>query len=158
MSEPFSHTQDQILKERMQHEAREATPPFCETLHRQILDAISRHQEADCPPAPRRRDATSRFNRFVVAVSAAACLLALIAFGWQLRQSDRDAVAVASNTNPAGSTPSKPASDRNEVGIESLILSAAIAPHSAALEHDTRLAAATLLERLPIGAELVAGP
>ena len=131
-------------------------------------------EEAAVPRGALR--AMRRRNILATALTA-ACLLAAVVFGWRLAdpspQHDLvDGGAVAATSGSLKPSPPTAAAEATIKGmplidelasstvdnLNGLIASAAIVPQSDDLAHDTRLAAETLLERLPIGVELLAGP
>ena len=167
---------ERALRERLQHEAKESWPEFSETLHRRIISAVERRRAKE-PVAPKDASAAAWWRGRLAPALAAACVLCVMAFGWQLTRhvpqqnaTDGDAFAVS-----GGDPRTLPLTDSADVPIaglllvdelavravddlDGLIISAVIGTQSADLKHDTRLAAQTLLRRLPVDVELLAGP
>jgi len=107
----------------------------------------------------------------------AACVLCAVAIGWwfndnhrQANMPEKDSVAdVRSQTGPA-SAPNDAAApttelpsigelaDRAADSLDELAAAASLKPQSAQLEHDARLAADMLIERLPVDVHLAEEP
>lgn len=176
MSRQISSVRERALCEQLRREAKESCPEFSETLHRQVISAIERHK---APKLIGLKDtwAVAWWRGRLATALAAACVLLVVAFGWRLtrdvpRPSVTDGDVLVANsggpqTSPlAGSTDVPIAglllvdewADRAVDDLDGLIVSAAIGTQSADLKHDTRLAAQTLLRRLPVDVELLAGP
>jgi hypothetical protein len=176
MSERISSAEEQALREHLQREAREDWPEYSETLHRRILAAV-RHCRTQ--HVPRRAPALVSWHRMLVAACVAACLLCAVVIGWQISHHDQGTEVFLANSGWQDENDSMKAifgavagQDVNFAtlpmpgelaghGVDTLnraIISAALTPQSADLAHDTRLAAESMLERLPVGVELWAGP
>jgi hypothetical protein len=172
MSKRIAPLQEQALGEQLRREAREAWPDHDETIHHRIITAVRRRAEQ--PPS--RMPIVARWRGRLAAAFAAACLLIAVVLGWQLTQRGPRQNGIEENAIVAVNGPPKTwfppdvvestmaklplvdgLADPSMDDLDTLIISAAIAPHSADLEHDARLAVETLLERLPISVELVAG-
>jgi hypothetical protein len=167
MSKQFQSAQERIFAERLQRDARDDWPQFNEALHRRIV-AVVRQRRAERPlsvplPVVRRRG-------WLVAAFAAACLLGAVAVNWRMTQRepgvnvDRQlgGGSVPAAIVPAASIASLPMpselAGRGMDTFNRVLIAAALPPQSADLKHDTRLAAESLLERLPVGVELLAVP
>lgn len=159
------------FRERLQREATESRPVFSEALHQQIVSAVKQHGD-DNRVRPR---VTKRVVRLLAAALAVACVLTAVMFGWPIVQRsmqqgvwNEDANAGLASGAPAEvfplsvsiadlSTLDALTGDARE-NLDELITLTAVAPQSAALKHDIRLAAEVLMERLPVNVELLAGP
>lgn len=173
MSRRLSSEKEQRLGERLRQESIDTWPVYSEALHNRIVSAIE--QTKSEPVMPNRGSADVRLRGRWMAALAAACLVGAVVFGWQSTQRDNDQggnlladansqfsdelprIAVAETLVP-GIPLSAGWMDATVEDLGGLAISAVIAPHSEGLEHDTRLAAETLLERLPIDVEMFAGP
>ena len=167
MSKRLSSRDKRGLRERLRQEAIDAWPAYSEALHNRILSAVERTKSEAA--MPNRRSVDERLSGRWMTAFAAACLTGVIAFGWQSVQRKDDqgienTLAIARSQFAADVTLISGApligewADTSAEELGSLVVAAAVTPHSASLEHDTRLAAETLLERLPIDVDLVAGP
>ncbi len=141
------------LGRRLQREAAESRPAFCETFHRRILSTV---EQAAASP---RRDSTSRLRRRWLAVSAAACLLCMTAVGWRLREMrEGGAPPVAQTTEvsvPADFAWVVELPDLAATELNGMAASARLTPSSASLSGDARQTVEVLLRRLPVDVELV---
>jgi hypothetical protein len=172
MDKHRSHSENQTLRERLQQEALESRPAFSESLHRQILSAIKREEvdPANLPSIALHR----RRPWFVMAAAfATACTLMGAMFHWQ--NAERYFQPVTTPPNPIVATNNVPdpvpsidlwsnllsfdnSSNEAATSFDDLLVFRAITPQSAALQHDLRLAAVVLVERLPVDVEWLAGP
>jgi hypothetical protein len=173
MSRRLSSGKEQRLGERLRQESIDTWPAYSEALHDRIVSAIE--QTKSEPVMPNRRSTDVRLRGRWMAALAAACLVGVVVFGWQSAQRESDQggdllanassqfsdelprIAVAETLMP-GAPLIDEWTDKSVEDLGGLAISAAIAPHSEGLEHDTRLAAETLLERLPVDMEVFAGP
>ena len=164
------------LGERLRQEAIDTWPAYSETLHNRIISAIERRHPKNELATPNRRSADARRRAGWTTAFAAACLAGAIVFGWQSAEREYDQgvedVFVGAGSQLANDLPPMAATETTMPGsplidewadtsveeLGGLFVSAAVAPQSASLKHDTRLAAETLLERLPIDMEIFAGP
>lgn len=163
MSRRLSSRKEHQLAERLRQEAIDAWPAYSEALHNRIISAIERRQPKSDAAMPNRRSAGVRLRAGWMAAFAAACLLGVIVVGWQSvqRENNRDAENALANVGSQLADDLPLIHDWADASVEelgNLVVSAAVAPHSDDLKHDTRLAAETMLERLPIDIELFAGP
>ena len=187
MFKRISATQERALAERLRRDAMASWPDFSEPLHQRIVSAVQRRRASDAAAAKAASSALRRPAR-LWAVFVAVCLLgAVMLVGRQLAlrenaQGTGDILAHADShhadarpnvisppiDSPVAPSPPDPTiagllpagvlADHNVDNLDGLIVSAAVSPQTADLEHDIRLAAETLLERLPVNVELVAGP
>jgi hypothetical protein len=176
------------LAEQLRREAIESWPDFSETLHQRILHAVGERRDGaapekrgqspfagtaqrvlrtngDCPLFSARR-------RGLAALLAAACLLCAAAIGWRIYDGRTAAVppaAIGQNADElafqmalqwsAGDLLSgDDLADQAAAGFDNLLSSAGLSPRSGPLADDARLAADTLLRRLPIDVELAESP
>ena len=134
-----SKANEHRLREQLRREAAEARPPFSEALHRRMVGIVERlRMEKSVEP-----NRASPWGFRLAAIVAAACLLGVAVLGWRLndflsKQGEWERSSVADATNPSPPP----------VQLDQL-------DH---LEHDARLAASMLLQRLPIDVELADEP
>ena len=159
MSKDISPTQEAALRGRLQREACDDRPEFSEMLHRRIIAAVQQHE------APRPRSigtSVARWQGWLVAVFTAACLLCAVAIGWRMtqRQSvpDTDVAAVDVETSLAGLPLPGELAGRGMDSLNGALISAALPQQSTDFAHDTRVAAESMLDRLPLGVEVLASP
>jgi hypothetical protein len=159
MSKQFLSAEERILVERLKREARDDWPEHSELLHRRIVAAVKRRQ---AEISPRRALADARWRGGLATALAAACLLGAVSLGWHMML---DGNVVETQFVPAGTEATMASlpmpGEIAGLGMDALnraLISAALPPQSVDLAHDTRYAAETMLERLPIGVELLAGP
>jgi hypothetical protein len=172
MDKHRSHSENQTLRERLQQEALESRPAFSESLHRQILSAIKR-EEVDLTNLPSVASRRKRPWFVMVAAFATACTLMGVMFHWQNAESYFQPIITTPNPIVAGNNVLDPmpsidswsnlfafdnSSNESATSFDDLLAFRAITPQSAALQHDLRLAAVVLVERLPVDVEWLAGP
>ncbi len=175
MHKRISPAQEQALREQLRREAMEAWPAYSETLHKRIISAVKRRRMQEAVVSSRAPTAVRR-QAGLAAVFAAACLLCAVVLGWRLMPRGPQQDIMEGNPPIAASDPLKSSSPPAAVEatiaglppidelagstmakLNGLIVSAVVAPQSANLKHDTRLAAEMLIERLPVDVELIAG-
>jgi hypothetical protein len=167
MSRRLSSRDKKGLGERLRQEAIDAWPAYSEALHNRILSAIERTKSEAA--MPNRWSVEGRLRGRWMPAFAAACLVGVVVLGWQSAQRKNDqeienALAIARSqfaedvTLISGAPLIGDWADTSAEELSGMVVSAAVAPHSESLAHDTRLAAETLLERLPIDVEMFAGP
>jgi hypothetical protein len=156
MTERISSTQEHALRKRLRREAMDDRPEFDERLHRRIVAAVRRRQAEH---ASARVPAVVRWRGRLAAAFAAACLLCAVTIGWRMMQRENtvDAQFDFADSGAILSLPGEWAGSGMDK-LEGATLAAALQPHSSDLARDTRTAAEALLERLPAGLELLAGP
>jgi hypothetical protein len=171
---------EQALDERLRREAFASRPTFSEPFHDRIVGAIQRRraEESEAHANSRRLTAAGYspaawFSR----VAIAACVLCAVAIGWWFNGNHRqpnmpanDFVAAAGNQAGPASAPNDAAApttelpsigelaDRAADSLDELAAAASLTPQSAQLEHDARLAADMLIERLPVDVYLAEEP
>ena len=162
------------FREQLQREATESRPVFSEALHQRIVSAVKQHGD-DNRVRPRVVKRAVRWSTLLATALAAACVLGAVMFGWRITQRDmqpgvwdEDANAVLASDAPVDVFSLSASivnlstldvlTDGTTKNLDELITSTAVAPQSAALKHDIRLAAEVLMERLPVNVELLAGP
>lgn len=173
MSRRSAFRDEQRLGERLRQEAIDTWPTYSKSLHNRIMSAIEQQETKNETAMPNRRWDVVRLGRWMA--FAAACVVGILVLGWQSVQRENDphsdAIALASSQfgddlprRVVAETlmPGVPLRDgwvdTNMKELGGLVVSAAVTSHSDNLKHDTRLAAETLLERLPIDMEMFAGP
>jgi hypothetical protein len=161
-------TTKKLLKQ-LRREAMESRPEFSETLHQRIFAAVQR-EAASVAPIP-NVDPPARRRRLVGAAAlTAACGLAIVLFngrfqhGWQSPTADPAATELQAHVLdlafPTDSLASMFAPEESGEDVESLdglIASRIVASKSSALKSDLHTAAESLIERLPVDVELIAG-
>lgn len=161
---------EQRLVDRLRQEAIETRPAYSESLHKRILAAVRQQPREKNPAAPRRQPADTRRSMQWMA-AAAVCLAIVAVLQWQSdqRATDQNAkrgVAIAyahfddelpRRAVTAVLLPCTPVDEWSEKSVNELSNMAvieAIAPHSAKLQHDARLAAEAVLMPLPIDLDM----
>lgn len=173
MSRQVLSQDEHRLRERLRQEAFDTRPAYSEALHNCIMSAIEQQGPSSEAAMPNRRSADVRLHRWMAI--AAACLVGIVVLGWQSaqRENDRSSAVLARASSHFGDDlprivvaetlmPGVPLSegglDENMKDLGGLVVATAITSHSENLKHDTRLAAETLLERLPIDMDMFVGP
>jgi hypothetical protein len=147
---------DDELRRRLRREAMETRPAFSETLHRQIVAAMPAADSFTPPPVANQADRdvcivgrsrpALRVAVWAAGALTAACLLCAIV--WMHHPAEPAPSPNVAKTHPAPRVPT------NDGRASEEDLSPGSAPPAAAIEHDTRLVAETLLRRLPIDVQL----
>ena len=171
---------EQALGERLRREAFASRPTFSEPLHDRIVRAVQWRRAEESEAHANSRPLTAAgyspaawFSRGAIA----ACALCAVAIGWWLSDNHRppnlpanDSVAAAGSQAGPASAPNDAAApttelpsigelaDRAADSLDELAAAASLKPQSAQLEHDARLAADMLIERLPIDVHLADEP
>jgi hypothetical protein len=161
MSERIPSSEERSLRERLRQEATESRPEFSESLHERIAGALRRHHAAIAavPRAARAKD----WQRGLVALAAAACLLAAVAIGWRLIQTgeQREPGRDLASDNQEW-IERRQAIDQwtqqTATGLDGLLPSATPEPRESVLKHDARLVASTFLQPLPVNVPLDGQP
>jgi hypothetical protein len=161
MSERIPSSEERSLRERLRQEATESRPEFSESLHERIAGALRRHHATI--GAVHRAATRKGWQRGLVALAAAACLLAAVAIGWQLIQSTAQR---GHGRNVAKDN--QEWIERRQVidqwtqqaatGLDGLLPSATSEPRESVLKHDARLVASTFLQPLPVDVPLDGPP
>jgi len=151
------------LAEQLRREAAESRPTFSESLHQRIVISVGQRRSGG-PIAVGHVTAAKQGRRRLAAVLAAACALgAAVLIGRQTleRRTEQRAetrippVAVATL---ADLPPLDEWANNAWENLDKLTTSANLQSQSEHLEHDARLAADTLLRRLPIDADWLDAP
>lgn len=162
----FQPADSKTIRERLRREAIESRPEFSEALHQRIIRSIG-ERYAEGAAVGKRNTAAGRRWRGLSAVLAAACVLAVVVIGWRfvanpMQPDDRplylDNRPETSNFVLSGKIEDLPPvsvlTDRALTDIDGLLASTGFALPSTQLAHDARLAADSLLQRLPLDMEL----
>jgi hypothetical protein len=157
---------DKLLAERLRQEAMQSRPAFSEALHARVLHAVQTGP-AEERPLPRRAASGWRLRRMLPA-AAAVCLLMAVGVGWRVLRPTAPPPgggqqvahrAAPSHGDPAIAMTTLPASDVDALaeladqatdGLGTLVDAAVVSQQSAYLDHDVRLAAEILMDRLPL--------
>jgi hypothetical protein len=132
-----TNAEDRKLREQLRREAAESRPSFSETFHRHLVHTIHRLRQ-EGPVAPNR---TAGWRLGWAAALAAACLLGVVMMtGWWSNNPPQQQGHVAGPSLHESLDPASPS------------------VQLAHLEHDARLAANMLLQRLPVDVELADEP
>ncbi len=154
------------IRERLRREALDSRPEFSEALHQRIIRSIG-ERYAEGAAVGKRNTAAGRRWRGLTAVLAAACVLAAVAIGWRfsanlMRPDDRplspDNQLATNSFVLSGKIEDLPPmnvlTDRALTGFDGLLATSGFMLPSTQLAHDARLAADSLLQRLPLDMEL----
>lgn len=154
------------IRERLRREAFASRPEFSEALHQRIIRSVG-ERFAEGVAVGRSNTAASRRWRGLMTVLTAACVLAAVAISWQfgqhlMRPDDRsllpnDGLATSSfvsNGKIEDLPPINVLTDHAMTSLDGLLASSGFALPSTQLAHDARLAADSLLQRLPLDMEV----
>ena len=154
------------IRERLRREALESRPEFSEALHQRIIRSVG-ERYAEGAAAGGRNTAAGRRQRGLTAVLAAACVLAAVAIGWRFganpMQPDGEPLSMDNRLETSSFVlsgkiedlpPMNVLTDRAVTGLDGLLASTGFMLPSTQLAHDARLAADSLLQRLPLDMEL----
>lgn len=160
MNERIPSAEKRRLAERLRREAAESRPAFSESLHRRIVEAVNAssgetHQNTPTPAS--RGD----WRRRPGVVAVATCLLlGVVAAGWWMAAMAERQRALESERMMAQSQAEKllaidEMTDRARARLDGVVASVTLTREADHLKHDARLAACSLLERLPVDVEMI---
>ncbi|MBU4271460.1 MAG: hypothetical protein KKE86_11995 [Planctomycetes bacterium] len=162
----FQPADSKTIRERLRREAIESRPEFSESLHQRIIRSVG-ERYAEGAAVGSRNTAAGRRWRGLTAVLAAACVLAAVAIGWRFGANlmRPDGRPLSPDNMPATSSfvlngkiedlpPMNVLTDLAVTGLDGLLASTGFALPSTQLAHDARLAADSLLQRIPLDMEL----
>lgn len=148
-----SLTEERLFGELLEDAAVVSRPEFSESLHRRTMSA-ARLRLTVAPSVARRRPRVLAFT------AAAACLLFVLAIGWQKLTNDSRKVPTPENPQLARERINLPSiddlADRTVGRLDGLTVSGALEPQVTSLKHDAQTVASIFLDRLPIDANLLA--
>jgi hypothetical protein len=161
MSRRNPATDQRALRERLQREAAESRPEFSAPLHERILSAVKRHHAAI--GAVHRAATAKVWQRGLVALAVAACLLVSVAVGWRLFQTAAPHgpggdVATNSREWIEGRQAIDHWADQTTTGLSGLVAVGTSKSRESVLKHDARLVASTLLQPLPVDVPFAGEP
>ncbi len=160
MNKRIPSAENRRLAERLHREAIESRPAFSESLHRRIvktINASSSEMPQNMPAPALRRD---WHRRPTVAAAVACLLLGVVAIGWWMaalaeRQNALDTERRIAQSQASQLFTLDEMTDRAAAGLDGVVASVTLTREADHLKHDARLAAHSLLERLPVDVEMI---
>ena len=154
------------IRERLRREAFAARPEFSESLHQRIIRSVG-ERYAEGAVVGNKNTVAGRRWRGLSAVLTAACVLAAVAIGWHFGQNlmQSDVRPLTPDIGPASNSfvstgkiedlpPINVLTDHAVTGLDGLLASSGFMLPSTQLVHDARLAADSLLERIPLDMDM----
>lgn len=173
MNNRISLEQERALRRQLRREASELQPEFSKSLHRKILASLDQRRAIE---TIEKSSLSPKRHRpgVMAAMLVSACAMAMILLGWPLSQPSvspprnldiqsfstadngmMDPISVMTlNADLADFT--DPIADTSQPLLDTLSTTS-ITASSAALKHDLKLAAVSMIERLPIDIDSLTG-
>lgn len=162
MSNNSNNSDSKIIRRRLRQEALASRPEFSEALHQRIIRSFG-ERSAEVIAVGRKDTATGRRWRGLAVVLTAACVLAAVAIGRQFdgNRVQPDERPIMPNNRLAtnsfvlsGKIEDLPhinvLTDHAMTSLDGLLAASGFTLPSTQLTHDARLAADSLLQRIPL--------